>query len=415
MLLTGAMTILGHGSSAQLVVGILVVLINMLIELKLGPFTDNADDALSFLGSLQMLFTLVLGLFLKTDNPNDPTYDLQQMGNVLVLISVLPFLALAVSLALLHPKVRARVNTCCSRATAENDGGEEGSGLREAQMGGQKRRQHSVQIMPSDNSAMSDQHKQHQDEQDEHQQHLLDVDNIMKEAEMHERGHREKQARQRERSRRHTMARVKARSRLKNSKKMRQVAIFKDFSDEAINAVVDVMQVQTFQPGHVIVRQGDPADALFVIMSGTCVVKQKTLDSLVHGHIINRLNEFDHFGEAALSVAALQEYLTKDDGAVGDGSNDLKSSHQPSLRNANVEAGTAAVQIMSLSVKGLATVVRTGAINLVELKRAIASAQEVRDAASAAHHVWQRSQVYKRLHHAMGGMAASPSDRSLFS
>jgi hypothetical protein len=118
MLLTGAIVIIGQGSSAQLVAGMLIVLANMLLVLQLGPFVDRADDVLSFLGSLQMFLTLLMGLLLKTDDPNDPTYDHQFMGVILVLVNMLPFLALAVSLALLHPKVRARVNRC--RATAAN-------------------------------------------------------------------------------------------------------------------------------------------------------------------------------------------------------------------------------------------------------------------------------------------------------
>ncbi len=113
MLLTGAVTLIGDGSSAQLVVGMMIVMANLLFTLKLGPFVDDTDDALSFLSSLQMFFTLLLGLLLKTDDVTDPTYDHQSMGVLLVLLSVLPFLALAASLALLHPKVRARANACC--------------------------------------------------------------------------------------------------------------------------------------------------------------------------------------------------------------------------------------------------------------------------------------------------------------
>ena len=93
-MLTGAMSIIGNGSSAQLSIGFLIVLFNMMLILKLGPFIDTADDALSFLSSLQMLFTLFGGLLIKTDNPAEPTYDPAFMGLVLIAMSILPFFAM---------------------------------------------------------------------------------------------------------------------------------------------------------------------------------------------------------------------------------------------------------------------------------------------------------------------------------
>ena len=56
MMLTGAMTVIATGSSAQLVIALLIVLINLLFVFKLGPFVHDADDYLSFLTSCQMFF-----------------------------------------------------------------------------------------------------------------------------------------------------------------------------------------------------------------------------------------------------------------------------------------------------------------------------------------------------------------------
>jgi hypothetical protein len=53
MLLTGAMMIVSPGTSAQLLIAILIVLFFMLCVLKLAPFVDDIDDWLSFLTSLQ--------------------------------------------------------------------------------------------------------------------------------------------------------------------------------------------------------------------------------------------------------------------------------------------------------------------------------------------------------------------------
>ena len=106
MLLTGAMTIIAPGSSAQLTIALLIVLTNLMLLLKVGPFVDNVDDWLSFLTSLQMLLTLLGGLLLMTDDPTKPTYDSNFMGMTLVVVNSLGFLALFVSLVSLHPKVR---------------------------------------------------------------------------------------------------------------------------------------------------------------------------------------------------------------------------------------------------------------------------------------------------------------------
>ena len=121
VMLTGAMTIIQPGSSAQLVIALLVVLINILFVLKLAPFVDNADDYLSFLTSFQMLLTLLGGLLIKTDNPVDPTYDAGMVGMVLIVVNSFGFIALALSLIALHPKVRACLNNCSKSKVARSN------------------------------------------------------------------------------------------------------------------------------------------------------------------------------------------------------------------------------------------------------------------------------------------------------
>merc|ERR1712072_1088566 len=110
MILTGAIAILQPGTSIQLVVGILVVLFNMLLVLKVAPFVDSTDDWLSFLTSMQMLLTLLGGLLLLTDYPDKPVYPSHVMGGIMVFINSLSFVALAMSLIGLHPKVRKCIN-----------------------------------------------------------------------------------------------------------------------------------------------------------------------------------------------------------------------------------------------------------------------------------------------------------------
>ena len=110
MMLTGAMTIVAPGSSAQVVIALLIVMVNMLLVLKLAPFLDDADDWLAFLTSVQMMLTLLGGLLLMTDNPTDPTYDPNFMGVTLVVINAFGFVALMFGLMALHPAIRRRIN-----------------------------------------------------------------------------------------------------------------------------------------------------------------------------------------------------------------------------------------------------------------------------------------------------------------
>ena len=53
MLLTGAIMVIAQGSSAQILIAIMIVLFFMLSVLKMGPFEADADDWLSFCTSLQ--------------------------------------------------------------------------------------------------------------------------------------------------------------------------------------------------------------------------------------------------------------------------------------------------------------------------------------------------------------------------
>ena len=117
MLLTGALTVIAAGSSVQVVVALLIVLIDMLLVLKMAPFVDEADDWLSFLTSFQMLITLLFGLLLQMQalgaqqqSSVGVEYDPSSMGSLLIFINSLGFFALAFSLSLLHPKVRNLVN-----------------------------------------------------------------------------------------------------------------------------------------------------------------------------------------------------------------------------------------------------------------------------------------------------------------
>ena len=112
------MTVIDPGSSVQLIIAMLVVLFNMLLILKLAPFVDNADDWLSFTLSLQMLLTILGGLALQSDPGK---FNEALMGPLLVTINSVGFLVFALSLATLHPKVRAWLNKLEEKSTNGDD------------------------------------------------------------------------------------------------------------------------------------------------------------------------------------------------------------------------------------------------------------------------------------------------------
>jgi hypothetical protein len=124
MLLTGAMCVIGSGSSAQVLIAILLVLFFMLLVFKTAPFIDEVDDMLSFLTSLQMMLTLLGGFALLTDNKNE--YDRDTFGTALVAINFVAVIFLLISCIALIPAVRSRLNKCGGggKENGKGDGGQ---------------------------------------------------------------------------------------------------------------------------------------------------------------------------------------------------------------------------------------------------------------------------------------------------
>jgi ATP-binding cassette subfamily B protein len=79
--------------------------------------------------------------------------------------------------------------------------------------------------------------------------------------------------------------------------RLRTVPLFAGLSREAMAALVEKMRVERYVPDHDVVRQGDPGDRFFVIVSGR-------VDVLVSNHSaeyrVNTLTGGEYFGESAL-------------------------------------------------------------------------------------------------------------------
>jgi len=88
MFMTGMLCIIGQGSPMQPLVAILFQLVFLLTVLKLAPYEDENDDLASFVSSLTITLTLLVGFALISDTKSDPTFDPDIFSVLLVVILV---------------------------------------------------------------------------------------------------------------------------------------------------------------------------------------------------------------------------------------------------------------------------------------------------------------------------------------
>jgi hypothetical protein len=93
MLLTGGLVMLAPGSSAQILVAVIITLIYYSLVLKLEPYEDDKDDFLQFIASTQILLTLIMGFALRSDDKG--SYDKTVISVLLVFTNSLMFVLTA--------------------------------------------------------------------------------------------------------------------------------------------------------------------------------------------------------------------------------------------------------------------------------------------------------------------------------
>jgi CRP-like cAMP-binding protein len=76
-----------------------------------------------------------------------------------------------------------------------------------------------------------------------------------------------------------------------------KAALFRGMSEEYLQRLGRAGRERTYAPGEVILREGDPGIAFFVINTGHCEVLRGTGPDQ---QVINQLNPGDSFGEMAL-------------------------------------------------------------------------------------------------------------------
>ena len=91
--------------------------------------------------------------------------------------------------------------------------------------------------------------------------------------------------------------RLALRQRAKQERALKKCALFQHLSDAAHDQIVDVMVYKKMKEGTAICQEGDEADEMFLLMSGTCKV------TAGNGTLVGTLTKSDLFGESALGGA----------------------------------------------------------------------------------------------------------------
>jgi len=87
-------------------------------------------------------------------------------------------------------------------------------------------------------------------------------------------------------------------NRMKGLKRDGRLGVYSPLDDETFSDLKPYMQEQNWQPGDVIVRQGDAGDAFYVIVDGSVSVERS--DGSNGGQVLAQLSKGDYFGEMAL-------------------------------------------------------------------------------------------------------------------
>jgi hypothetical protein len=101
MILAGGLVMVATGSSAQVLIGMLVALAYLMVVIRLEPYEDIVADRLQMVTSLQIMLNLLIGLVVKLDakSPGQSEYDTHAVGIILVIMNV-GIVVLGVSMAL---------------------------------------------------------------------------------------------------------------------------------------------------------------------------------------------------------------------------------------------------------------------------------------------------------------------------
>jgi cAMP-dependent protein kinase regulator len=74
--------------------------------------------------------------------------------------------------------------------------------------------------------------------------------------------------------------------------------LFSDFSQDELVAVIRGLELQTFEPGDIIITQGEPGDSLFILTTGTA--KAFVREASGRHRLVRRMSDGAFFGEISI-------------------------------------------------------------------------------------------------------------------
>ena len=192
------------------------------------------------------------------------------------------------------------------------------------------------------------------------------------------------QEKRQKKERRKTLHRVEVRAKLIRSKVMRKVRIFQQLDDTGLANLIEHMTIRNFKENEKIIEQGSVATCFYIITTGVVSVTQKTINDMVKGHEVARLNENSFFGENCFKMGSKIERVC----------------------NATVTA-VGMVRTLAMENSVLEKLVEDGIIDRKDLEKGIAEEQERRERMTKVKLLMERSKFAIKSN---GG-----GERSLFS
>ena len=129
MLLTGAVCMVGAGTSGQILFAIFISFFHTCLTLKSGPYVESSEDNMQLIAAISLIFTLLFGFAMYNDT--DGVYSGPFIDWMLVVLSVLTVIVIFVLLLMQMPAVKILLAKLTSNkessrtttaATTKNDG-----------------------------------------------------------------------------------------------------------------------------------------------------------------------------------------------------------------------------------------------------------------------------------------------------
>ena len=300
-ILTSILAIVFPRSPVQLFLALLVSMSYMALVLRAGPYIGDHEDILSFLASTSLSMTMLAGMTKITDTEARKTASADglisenALGTLLIVINLAPLVYfIIINMKRLFSCKCLRIHRCGK------------SSLQEFALTSTRKHRDSafskvstVKLVPT---SVARRHLTPHTS-DSVIVPLPSVNRAEELLSMHEE-HEKNLARsfkiRKNRSIRKTQMRVTARRKVKSSRALSQVPAFSKLSDTSINKIVDQMSLQYFSAGSVLCREGETADRMFIIVSGTCNITSSKARELKLRNPIATLSTFDIVGESMM-------------------------------------------------------------------------------------------------------------------